>query len=187
MTSSLSYKNNAFELFVGDKMTAQIEQKIHELVARRLKLDKKTIATAESCTGGMLSATLTEEAGSSCYFIGGVCCYSEQAKQIQLKLSSQFIKNNNVVSETVAKKMAEQVRHILKADYALSTTGYAGPKTGLETSPVGTVWCAISSETGTQTFCLHLKGGRNTIRKKAVKQLLIRFFNYLERLKDDKM
>ena len=133
---------------------------------------KKSIATAESCTGGLISTCLTEIPGSSRCFIGGVCSYTEPAKGILLGISQTEIDINGVVSETIALKMAKSLKQKLHTDFAISTTGIAGPSGGSSETPVGTVWCGIASPFCSEAFCLHLSGNRNMIRKGAAVKIL---------------
>ena len=128
-------------------------------------LDRKvTLATAESCTGGLLSAILTSRSGSSAYFLGGVCSYSNDIKIKILAVPDALIAKAGAVSELVAKSMAEGARAFSGADYTVSVTGIAGPGGGSVEKPVGTVYCAWTSDKGTEVERLQLKGNRDSIR-----------------------
>ncbi len=134
--------------------------RIHKL-CRELEL---TIATAESCTGGLLSGLLTHLSGSSAYFLGGFCTYSNEAKTQLLGVPAAVIAENGAVSETVAKLMAEGARKALKSDLAIAITGIAGPTGGSPEKPVGTVYCAWSTSQQTDVQRLRLQGDREQIR-----------------------
>lgn len=134
--------------------------KLHELLIDR----KITLATAESCTGGLLSSLLTEKSGSSRYFLGGVCSYSNEAKHKLLAVPEELILNHGAVSELVAKSMAEGARTSFAADYSVSVTGIAGPGGGTREKPVGTVFVAFSRKSKIEVERLQLSGDRDAIR-----------------------
>ena len=124
---------------------ATIEQLVHEiLVDKGLKL-----AVAESCTGGTIASKFTAMAGASQYFMAGVVSYSNESKRDILGVNMADIETYGAVSEQVARQMAEGVRRVAGADYAIATTGIAGPGGGSETKPVGTVWMAVATPTTT--------------------------------------
>lgn len=124
---------------------ATIEQLVHEiLVDRGLKL-----AVAESCTGGTIAKKFTAMAGASQYFMAGVVNYSNESKCDLLGVNMADIESYGAVSEQVACQMAEGVRRVAGADYAIATTGIAGPTGGSEAKPVGTVWMAVATPTKT--------------------------------------
>jgi nicotinamide-nucleotide amidase len=104
-----------------------------------------TLATAESCTGGTIASLFTAMAGASAYFLGGVVAYANEVKRDVLGVNYNDIMTHGAVSETVARQMAEGVRRITGADYAIATTGIAGPTGGSEAKPVGTVWMAVAT------------------------------------------
>jgi PncC family amidohydrolase len=138
-------------------------KQIHKLLIK----NGKTIAVAESCTGGSLSHLLTSQSGSSKYFILGVIPYSNKAKSKILKISAKLIAQKGAVSREVAEKMAQAVRKLAKADLGIGITGIAGPIGGTPQKPVGTVFIAVSHKD--KTFCKksHFTGTRASIRKKA--------------------
>lgn len=136
---------------------------IDDIVAHRLS--GRRIATAESCTGGMIAARLTDRAGSSAYVIGGVVSYSNEVKSGILGVPPEMISEHGAVSEPVAAAMAEGAREGLGTDIAVSTTGVAGPGGGTELKPVGTVCFGIAvSGRATVTRTLHLPGDRASVR-----------------------
>lgn len=136
---------------------------IDDIVAHRLSGHR--IATAESCTGGMITARLTDRAGSSAYVIGAVVSYANEAKTGLLDVPAEVIDQHGAVSEPVAALMAEGALSRLNVDIAVSTSGVAGPGGGTEAKPVGTVCFAIAV-TGrpTVTHTLHLPGDRASVR-----------------------
>jgi nicotinamide-nucleotide amidase len=125
------------------------EESLEMVIGKLLLKDNQTVVSAESCTGGEIAHLLTSVAGSSAYFKGSVIAYSNQIKTQLLGVQDYIITRYGAVSENTAREMAVGVRNLLKADYAVATTGIAGPDGGTETKPVGTVWIAVASEKGT--------------------------------------
>ncbi len=119
---------------------------LEKTIGEILRSKKKTLAVAESCTGGYIGHLITSIAGSSDYFNGGIIAYANDLKVNILKVDENTIKVNGSVSKEVAEQMAIGVRQRLKADFGLATTGIAGPSGGSYEKPVGTVWIAVSSE-----------------------------------------
>ncbi|MDE6778238.1 MAG: competence/damage-inducible protein A [Alistipes sp.] len=125
--------------------TATLQSAVHDLLISR----GETLAVAESCTGGAIASRFTAMAGASAYFLCGVVSYSNEAKRDVLGVPAELIERHGAVSEQVARSMAEGVRRISGADYGVATTGIAGPTGGTAEKPVGTVWIAVASESGT--------------------------------------
>lgn len=117
-----------------------------EVIGRMLVEKGKTLAVAESCTGGYISHLVTSVPGSSKYFKGGVTAYSNAVKQNQLGVNESSLVEFGAVSEQVAKEMALGVKKTLQTDFAVATTGIAGPDGGTPEKPVGTVWIAVAGE-----------------------------------------
>ena len=138
------------------------------------------VATAESCTSGLLAAALTELPGSSSYYLGGVNSYANEAKQVLLGLPAAMIDTDGAVSERVAQAMAEGVREILGADIGISLTGIAGPGGGSEEKPVGTVYLGFATGERSNTRRLKLSGDRQTIRAASVDAALQALLEHLE-------
>jgi len=121
--------------------------KILKEVHQSLVLHQASIATAESCTAGLLSFLLTTIPGSSQYFFGSIVAYSNEAKSTLLGVSGELIASHGAVSKEVALAMAQGARKRLGVSYGLSITGIAGPDGGSKEKPVGTIWLGLSSET----------------------------------------
>lgn len=134
---------------------------LETLIAEILLKSSSTLSLAESCTGGMLSHIVTSIPGSSAYYLGGVCSYAIAVKESVLGVNGDIIEKKGVVSEEVAIEMAQGVKRLLKSDYALSTTGLAGPG-GDELNPEGTVWMAVSGPKGTISRKRILQGDRKS-------------------------
>ncbi len=128
----------------------------------------KTVATAESCTGGMVGAAFTEYPGVSAIFLEGVITYANEAK-IRLGVREETLAAHGAVSHETAGEMAEAVRKRAGTDIGISTTGIAGPGGGTEKKPVGLVYVGIATAMRTKTYILRLKGNRAEVRGKTVK------------------
>ena len=124
------------------------EESTEVIYARQLQLLKKTIACAESCTGGNIARLITAVPGASAYFMGGVVAYNNRVKEQVLRVAAEDLEKYGAVSEPVALQMAQGVRRITGADFAVATTGVAGPGGGTVEKPVGTVWIAVAGPKG---------------------------------------
>lgn len=134
------------DLLIHDIIVGYNEDEPIEVVLGRLLVEKKlTISTAESCTGGKITATLSAVPGASNYFRGSVVSYATQAKIDVLEIDKNVIAKYGVVSAQVAKEMAKSVQKIMNSDYAIATTGNAGPTKGDEDAELGTVFIGIAT------------------------------------------
>ena len=124
------------------------EETLEMAVGRLLREKNLTLCTAESCTGGKIAQLITSVPGCSDYYRGSVVAYSNDIKTGILGVDPFLIEKNGGVSEEIAKAMAEGARRVMRADFALATTGIAGPAGGSELKPVGTLWIAISGRSG---------------------------------------
>ncbi len=132
-------------------MTKNLLSEIFSLSASLVKAaqaEEKTIATAESCTGGLVGAAITASPGSSVVFFGGIIAYHNQTKINELSVQPHTLETFGAVSKQVAEEMASGCRDKLKVDIAVSITGIAGPSGGTEDKPVGTVWIGLASSDG---------------------------------------
>jgi len=143
-------------------------------VVKKLKKKKVTLATAESITGGGLSAAITDVAGSSDVFLGGFVTYSDKSKTKFLGVTSALLKKESAVSERVAITMAEVARTEFKSDFAIATTGVAGPGKAYG-QKAGTVWIAIASKKETVSIALSLSGDRESVRNATIVSALATF------------
>ncbi|MCU0461241.1 MAG: competence/damage-inducible protein A [Bacteroidales bacterium] len=138
------------------------EELFEAAVGRLLKERGTTVCTAESCTGGKIASMLTSIPGSSVYYKGSVIAYDNSVKKNVLGVSAGTLEKHGAVSRETVEQMAVGARKLLKADYSLATSGIAGPDGGTEEKPVGTVWIAVSSETGTRALRLRYGTDRVT-------------------------
>ncbi len=142
------------------------------IVIQTLKRKNQTIATCESCTGGLIAHRLTQIEGASSTFLGGFIPYQTEQKVSKLGITADFIQKHGVVSEAVAIAMAEKTRQDFKTDFAVSTTGYLGATGGTEQAPNGTAWIAVSGPKGTSaqvfTFEKNRKRGKDRAAQTAL-------------------
>jgi nicotinamide-nucleotide amidase len=149
---------------IGDYIFGVNDDLLERVIGDFLSERNLTLATAESCTGGFLSSKITDISGSSKYFMGGICSYSNYSKFHILGVSEKTLEKFGAVSEETAKEMAENVRKKFNADFGISTTGIAGPTGGTDLKPVGLVWIGIS--TNKRTFAKKFMFGNNRERTK---------------------
>ncbi|MBE7559386.1 competence/damage-inducible protein A [bacterium] len=144
------------------------EETLPMAVGRRLREAGKRLAVAESCTGGLIGAAITEVPGSSQYFLAGLCTYANEAKLRFLGVPEALLVEHGAVSGAVAEAMARGVRAATGADYALATTGIAGPGGGTAEKPVGLVYIAVADAERCLVEEVHFGGGREVVRQRAV-------------------
>lgn len=145
--SYINAKVEELKKIVPENIIAYEDIKLEELVGKLLKDRHCTVATAESCTGGKVASLITSVSGSSEYYKGSVVSYCNEVKADVLGVSRADLEKYGAVSNTVAEQMASGVRRLLKTDYAVATTGIAGPTGGSDEKPVGTVWIAVATPT----------------------------------------
>ncbi len=144
------------------------DQTIEEVVAQLFVSKKMTLATAESFTGGKIAERITALPGASAYFKGSVVSYATETKIEILKVSKEIVAKHSVVSAQVAKEMAENVRQLLKTDFAVATTGNSGPSKGDSDAEIGTVFIAIASPNGVFAEKFNMGNNRTRIVQKSV-------------------
>ncbi len=157
---------------------------LQKAVGRHLKERGQTLALAESCTGGYLSHLITSVPGSSAYYIGGVISYANAVKMEELGIPSDMLELNGAVSQPVAERMAQGVRAALRSDWAIATTGIAGPDGGTPEKPVGTVWIAVAGPDGVVSKLGNFPGARDLVIERAAMSglnLLRRELRYADR------
>lgn len=153
----------------------QLEETIHEWMIHH----KKTLALAESCTGGRLAARLTALAGASSYFLGSLVVYSNFLKRKLLGVAETTIGVYGAVSEEACIEMVQGILRVSDADYGLAIAGVAGPTTS-DRKEIGTVWVAVGKKIGkAQVYCLSLKGSREEIMQKSAEEALKLLVRYL--------
>ena len=152
---------------LGEDFVCLGDRTIAEVIFREVRNLNKTIAVAESCTGGLLSSSFTEIPGISKVFHGGAVCYHNDAKVQMLDVPESMIEQHGAVSEEVAIAMATGACEKYGADYGLSVTGFAGPTGGTQVLPVGSIYLGYSSPVGVWAKKIHLRGDRASNRRRA--------------------
>jgi PncC family amidohydrolase len=143
-----------------------------ERVTERMVERGLTLATAESCTGGMLTARLTDRPGASRFLVAGLVSYADEAKVRLLGVRSETVAAFGAVSEEVVREMADGARAVTGSDAGVAITGIAGPSGGTWEKPVGTVWVAASMAGATRARLHRLRGDRAAVREGSVRAAL---------------
>ena len=156
-----------------DYMIADTGDPLEVIIGNILKSRHQTIATAESCTGGSLASLLAKHPGSSAFYFGSVVSYDNSVKEHLLGVPAEMIKAHGVVSEWVVCEMANSIRTQIGTDYAIATSGIAGPTGGTPEKPVGTVWIAWATPSGTTAECFHLGKLREQVIARTCQKALV--------------
>lgn len=170
------------ESILGPLVYATDDTTLEETVGRLLKAGGKTLSAAESCTGGMIAHLITSVPGSSAYFLGSVTSYAVSVKEKVLGVPAEVIDSCGVVSSEVAAAMAQGVRRLTGSDYAVATTGLAGPS-GDGQNPVGTVWVGVAGPDGTHTVSYCYKNDR----KRNIERFAAAALNFLRLCIENKL
>jgi nicotinamide-nucleotide amidase len=165
-------EEQSLRVVLGELVFGTGDQTLAEVVGEGLVRAGRTVAAAESCTGGLLAKLITGIPGSSRYFAYGWVTYSNEAKHIELNVRREMIDEYGAVSEQVAAAMAQGARRKARADYALSITGIAGPGGGSEHKPVGLTYIALDSQSGTDTSRHIFSSDRTAVRWRAAQTAL---------------
>jgi nicotinamide-nucleotide amidase len=157
---------------MGDTIFSRKGETIEQIVSYLLQMRGMTLATAESCTGGLLAQRITSLSGSSRYFLGGAVVYSNELKTQFAGVPKALIDQHGAVSREVAQALAEGIRKRCLSSYGVGITGVAGPTGGTEQKPVGLLYVALAGEEGTQVVERNFPGDRARIRQFATQQAL---------------
>ncbi len=163
---------NTIKQKLGDYIYATGETSMEKVVGMLLSINKKTIAVAESITGGLVAKKITDVPGSSNYFLSSMVTYSNESKIRDLKIPEELLKENGAVSEQVAKAMALAIKNISSADIGLAATGIAGPSGGTSNKSVGIAFVGIATELGCKVEKHQFPGIRDVIRIKTAQTAL---------------
>ena len=167
---------------ITDYLIATEDQPLEVILGNLLKERQQTIATAESCTGGRLAAALNALSGSSAYYMGSVVAYDNCIKEQVLGVQHDTLTQYGAVSEQTVREMVDGVRTLMHTDYAIATSGIAGPTGGAPDKPVGTVWIAWAMPEGIEAQCFHLGAAREReqITQRAVTTALVKMIKILQ-------
>ena len=176
----IDHETQKLKAIIPEYIYGEENDRIEKRVGDLLLSKNATLATAESFTSGYLSHLITSVPGSSSYYRGSILAYDNEIKEKILNVSPDSINNYGVVSEQVVKEMALSVKKIMGVDYALSTTGIAGPSGGTNEVPVGTIWTAIAGPYGVNAKKYHLGTERSWNVKRGANNVLLNFLHQLE-------
>ena len=167
---------------ITDYLIATEDQPLEVILGNLLKERQQTIATAESCTGGRLAAALNALSGSSAYYMGSVVAYDNCIKEQVLGVQHDTLMQYGAVSEQTVREMVDGVRTLMHTDYAIATSGIAGPTGGAPDKPVGTVWIAWAMPEGIEAQCFHLGAAREReqITQRAVTTALVKMIKIVQ-------
>ena len=163
-----------------DYLIADTDEPLEVILGKLLSARHQTISTAESCTGGKLGVLLNKHAGSSVFYNGTIVSYATSVKEQVLGVPAELIKTHTVVSEEVARAMAESVRKLLNTDFSIATTGIASATGGYTQDEVGTVWIAWATPNGTFAECFRLGKLREQITDRACTKALVKMIQLLQ-------
>lgn len=179
----LRFKMNRFQedlhsIFSKD-VIATDNKSVAEVLGDLLKERELTVSCAESCTGGNIAHRITQQPGSSEYFLGSVVSYANDVKTNVLKVPQTYIDQYGAVSRQVVESMAEGVARLMRTDCAISTSGIAGPNGGTKYKPVGTVWIGAKYGSKLVSECRHFDGDRNEVIEQATAHGIVMLINLL--------
>jgi nicotinamide-nucleotide amidase len=157
---------------LGSSIFSAADEMLEEVIVKLLAQRHQTLAVAESCTGGLLANRITNVSGASAVFLAGYVCYANQAKIDMLNVDERLIEKHGAVSEQVAHALAEHARASARSDYALATTGVAGPSGGSPEKPVGTVYLALAGAGETVANRFFFPTDRETFKQIATQAAL---------------
>ena len=168
----LKFEADTFVALAADHVIGRGNSGLPEAVLTMLQKRKQTVCTAESCTGGRVASMLTSVPGASASMWGGVVAYDNSVKKEILGVSSEALAEHGAVSEVVVKAMARGARMQLGTDWAVATSGVAGPSGGTEEKPVGMVWMAVAGLEGERAWCHRFGSQREHIVQRASRRIL---------------
>jgi len=173
-------ENEIIKLYniIPDIIYGEEDDTLQDIVGKLCLENNFTISTAESCTGGSIASMITSISGASNYFLGSIVAYSNNVKTNLLNVSPDTLQNKGAVSEEVVKQMVIGACNATNSDFAIATSGIAGPEGGTNEKPVGTTWIAVGNKLHQQTHCFHFGSNRerNIIRASSSALNMMRIF-----------
>lgn len=170
----------ALESLISDYIYGYDDEDFASVIGNILRDRGATLSTAESCTGGRLGHQITEISGASSYYLGGVITYSNEMKEQLLGVQHETLDNFGAVSLQTVQEMAVGCRNLFNTDFAIATTGIAGPNGGTDEKPLGTVWIAIASKEGVAAQKYVFRTTRVQHQERTANQALFNFWHYLK-------
>lgn len=173
------YHQDLIQIFTSDVISTE-ERSLAEVLGSLLKERELTVSCAESCTGGNIAHRITQQPGSSSYFLGSVVSYANDVKTNVLGVPQKYIDQYGAVSRQVVESMADGASRLMRTDCSMSTSGIAGPDGGTKYKPVGTVWVAAKYGKQTVSECKHFDGNRNEVIEQATSHAMVMLINLLK-------
>lgn len=170
--AALDAAESALRDRLGSDVYGSDREDLAAVVGSLLSRSRRTLALAESCTGGLIAKRLTDAAGASAFFLAGAVTYSDRSKEVLLGVRPETIATHGAVSEPTVREMATGIRRVIGSDHAVAVTGIAGPGGGSAEKPVGTVWFALADEDGVESRRFRFPGDRDEIRERAAQAAL---------------
>lgn len=171
-------QQNLRDIFTKDVIASE-DITLAEALGNLLKERELTVACAESCTGGNIAHRITQQPGSSNYFLGSIVSYANDVKTNVLGVPRKYIDRYGAVSKQVVESMAEGAARLMRSDCSISTSGIAGPDGGTKQKPVGTVWIAAKYGSKLVSECRHFEGDRNDVIESATAHGIVMLINLL--------
>lgn len=172
------YHQDLIQIFSKDVVSTE-DKTLAEVLGTLLRERELTVSCAESCTGGNIAHRITQQPGSSNYFLGSVVSYANDVKTNVLGVPQKYIDQYGAVSQQVVESMAEGASKLMRTDCAMSTSGIAGPDGGTKYKPVGTVWVAAKYGKQMVSECRHFEGNRNEVIESATSHAMVMLINLL--------
>lgn len=173
------YHQDLIQIFTSDVISTD-DKTLAEVLGNLLKERELTVSCAESCTGGNIAHRITQQPGSSTYFLGSVVSYANDVKTNVLGVPQKYIDQYGAVSRQVVESMAEGAANLMRTDCSMSTSGIAGPDGGTKYKPVGTVWVAAKYGRKTVSECRHFDGNRNEVIEQATAHAMVMLINLVK-------
>ncbi|MDX9747464.1 MAG: competence/damage-inducible protein A [Paludibacter sp.] len=174
-------------MILGDAILAEEDVPAEKLVVEWMSRQQLTLSTAESCTGGFIAHRITSVPGSSAMYKGSVVAYDNRVKQYQLKVDEQLLIEHGAVSSEVASAMARGIRELVSTDFAIATTGIAGPDGGTAEKPVGTVWIALADAQGVVSKQYRFQLGRQLNIERTTQTAFLLLLDKLRGIPDEEL
>jgi len=174
-------------MILGDAILAEEDVPAEKLVVEWMSRQQLTLSTAESCTGGFIAHRITSVPGSSAMYKGSVVAYDNRVKQYQLKVDEQLLIEHGAVSSEVASAMARGIRELVSTDFAIATTGIAGPDGGTAEKPVGTVWIALAGAQGVVSKQYRFQLGRQLNIERTTQTAFLLLLDKLRGIPDEEL
>lgn len=180
LVTELEVQQQAIASRLGNIVFALEDIPLQEIIGKWLTAHKATLGLAESCTGGYISHHITQVAGASNYFNGGIVCYQDELKEKILGVKKETLEQYDAVSEQTVTEMVQGALRVLHVDYSFAITGLLGPASPQDKSPVGTIWMAVADKNTVKTNVFHFRYDRERNKEMAVSMGMLMILKFLK-------